>query len=533
MYRFCKRLIALLLILAMVLCFVACGEDEINADSDGKSSKPTGNSAPTNPGTSQPPTSINMGQTAFTIGEYEVSAAIVNYFYIDAILNYCNQYSYYISYILDINAPLNGPSNTDQQGVTWADKFLNMAIDNLTVTYQLYDQAQKNGFKLSEEEEKSIDALVENLEIYAIYYGFANADAYLSDTYGAGATAESYRDYCRVHTIADRYYAEYADSITYTDNAIREFDAENYWQYDSYTFEYYYFKVSDFVESSQPTDDEKAAAIAKAKNYAKALAAGEYADADAFDAAINDLMNCTTGEYKANRQEDILYQQVPALFRDWLSGQSDAGVTPRKQGDTTVIVNESGTDDNKTLNGFYVLRFERVEKNQFNLKNVRHLLVKFEGGTTDAYGNVTYTDAEKAAARNAALALLAQFESSDKSEETFAAMANEHSDDGNGTTGGLYENIFPGQMVQPFEDWCYEEGRQHGDYGLVETQYGYHIMFFVSDAQLTYRDYMIQQDLLTKDLTAYLDRLANTAKTELITTEYLNLSLKVSTFYGS
>ena len=34
-------------------------------------------------------------------------------------------------------------------------------------------------------------------------------------------------------------------------------------------------------------------------------------------------------------------------------------------------------------------------------------------------------------------------------------------------------------MVQAFNDWCFDESRAYGDYGLVQTNYGYHVMFFV------------------------------------------------------
>ena len=34
-------------------------------------------------------------------------------------------------------------------------------------------------------------------------------------------------------------------------------------------------------------------------------------------------------------------------------------------------------------------------------------------------------------------------------------------------------------MVKEFEDWCFAEGRKHGDHGMVKTEFGYHIMFYV------------------------------------------------------
>ena len=35
-------------------------------------------------------------------------------------------------------------------------------------------------------------------------------------------------------------------------------------------------------------------------------------------------------------------------------------------------------------------------------------------------------------------------------------------------------------MVQPFNDWCFDPARQSGDTGIVETSYGFHVMYFVS-----------------------------------------------------
>ena len=35
-------------------------------------------------------------------------------------------------------------------------------------------------------------------------------------------------------------------------------------------------------------------------------------------------------------------------------------------------------------------------------------------------------------------------------------------------------------MVEAFNDWCFDEARQYGDVEIVETEFGYHIMFFVS-----------------------------------------------------
>lgn len=69
-------------------------------------------------------------------------------------------------------------------------------------------------------------------------------------------------------------------------------------------------------------------------------------------------------------------------------------------------------------------------------------------------------------------------------ETYFAELAEENSDDtgsvGDDTLGGgLYEDIEKGTMVTEFEDWVYDEARQPGDIGLIMTEYGWHVMYFV------------------------------------------------------
>ena len=37
-------------------------------------------------------------------------------------------------------------------------------------------------------------------------------------------------------------------------------------------------------------------------------------------------------------------------------------------------------------------------------------------------------------------------------------------------------------MVTAFNDWCFDASRKPGDTGVVETDYGYHVMYFVGEA---------------------------------------------------
>ena len=128
--------------------------------------------------------------------------------------------------------------------------------------------------------------------------------------------------------------------------------------------------------------------------------------------------------------------------------------------------------------------------------------------------NKKVDDATKAQVKKEAEDWLKAWKEGEATEESFAEMANKNSDDGDGKSGGLYEDIYPGQMVEAFEKWCFEEGRKTGDTGIIETEYGYHVMYFVKHQDQTYRDAMIENDMLTEDVTEWMDKLTEALKVE-------------------
>jgi len=118
-----------------------------------------------------------------------------------------------------------------------------------------------------------------------------------------------------------------------------------------------------------------------------------------------------------------------------------------------------------------------------NLTDLRHLLVGIAKEGDEA--NKTYTEEEWEACRQEAQALLDQWLAGEKTEDSFAKLVSEKTDDtASASSGGLYTYVYKcGQYVEEFEDWCANTERKKGDYGLVKTTYGYHIMYCVeSDA---------------------------------------------------
>lgn len=127
-----------------------------------------------------------------------------------------------------------------------------------------------------------------------------------------------------------------------------------------------------------------------------------------------------------------------------------------------------------------------IAKTDKNVVNVRHILIQPES-TTAEDGTSTISDEAWAAAEAQAQELYDQWLAGEATEDSFAQLATEHTQDpGSQTTGGLYEDVYPGQMVTEFNDWCFADGRQVGDHGVVKTSYGYHIMFFSGEGDYVY-----------------------------------------------
>ena len=476
---------------------------------------------------------------ALTVGDHEISNAELNYFYIDAVNNFYSSYGSYASMFgLDVTKPLDEQVVDEETGLTWADDFLTSAKSNAQAVYAIADAAEAAGFSLSQEELTEIEYQINNLNTYATLYGYSDGDAYLKAYYGNGASIKSYTEYCKLTSLSDAYYTAYGESLTYEDAELRAAEAENYNAYSSYTFNTYYMSTSKFLEGGTTdeegnttySDEEKAASVTAAEAAAQSLVSDEITSVEALDAAIAALSVNEGTSASSTVYEDTLYSSVSSIYADWLTDEA------RVEGDKAYFANTSTSTDEEgnettTTSGYYVVYYIGTNDNTFNLANVRHILItpahNHEDGETHDDGE-TYSAEELAAAKATAEEILAQWKAGDATEDSFAALANEKSADGDGTTGGLYENVYPGQMVTNFNDWCFDESRKAGDTGIVESDYGYHVMYYVGDSEYTYRDYQIENELRSADLSAWYTENLDAMTVTDGDTKYVNTSLVLS-----
>lgn len=469
---------------------------------------------------------------AATIGSHELSNAELSYYYIDYVNNYVNTYGSYLSLFgLDTSKTLNQQVYNSETGETWADFFISQAAATAQSTLSLADAADAEGFTLPEDQQDQVDMLSINLDSYAKIYGYNDADAFLKAQYGNGSSKADYLAYYSRNLLASAYQTAHQDALSYTDDQIREADSQDPAKYSSYSYAQYYVPTSKFLTGGT-TDENGTTTYTAAERDAAMVAAKaaiapllKTADLDELNAAISEMSINEGTEASATVYTDQARSGINTYLTDWITDEA------RQEGDiTSVEVPSTVTDENgedlETVSAYYVVMYTGKNDNETDLINVRHILVSFSG---DQNEDGTYTDEAKDAARTSAEEIMNEWTSGDATEDSFAELANSKSTDtGSNTNGGLYENVYPGQMVAAFNDWCFDADRKAGDTGIVETSYGYHVMYFVGATGETYRDYQIANELKTADMNSWLEDLLENYTVTIGDTSYMHKDISLS-----
>ena len=169
----------------------------------------------------------------------------------------------------------------------------------------------------------------------------------------------------------------------------------------------------------------------------------------------------------------MAYVTTNMVAGQYLNGKYEQMIPSMEEIETYYAENEAALNE------------QGISKDGSITTDVRHILICPKGGTTDENGETVYSDAEWETCRQQAQEILDKWAAEGGTEEVFAQLAMEHTEDpGSMSTGGLYTDIYVGQMVEPFENWCFDASRKPGDTGLVQSVFGYHIMYFVESHEV-------------------------------------------------
>lgn len=453
---------------------------------------------------------LDRNTTAMTVGEDEISVAELNQYYHTTRNGFLNQYyDVLVMYGYDLTAgTFDNSASLFDSTMTWKEYFTEEAKSAAQEVSMLYQEGQKAGYTMSEADQAQYDLYMASLESAAEEQG-VSVSKYVKLLYGTGTKLSDVEDYYTKRVYSAGYYNTVLEGFGIDDAAIDAYYAEHTEDYD--LVEYYAFDVdyetytysADSTEEGAPKSEDEAAQMTEAskeaaKTDAEALLKKLASDGSNFDETIQAYEGDEV--VYAGGHKEVTISSVATAVKTWIQEEG------RKAGDKAVVEDET--------NGAYtvVVYLGTHQSDEYTVA-VRHTLL-----TTEEIGTYTSeTEAQEIDARNAevkaeAEALYNEWVAGGASEEAFIEMAKEHSEDGNAADGGLYTGVYVGQMVEAFQEWCFDESRQPGDHGIVETEYGYHIMYFVEREGLKYRA-DIQSTLESEKYNEYLTELGETYTT--------------------
>ena len=179
---------------------------------------------------------IERHTTAAHVGDTEISAVELNYYYMDSVMNFVNQNGQFMSFMgLDPNKPLDQQKSMAGDDSTWADYFMEEAKNGLHANYSLYNKAVAEGHKLNENEQKLLDDTIKSLKDIAKSSGMS-VSKYLSALYGFSADEKSYIHSLEVRTLAQSYLSAHQEALEITDEEIAAKDAAAPLDFNAYSY---------------------------------------------------------------------------------------------------------------------------------------------------------------------------------------------------------------------------------------------------------------------------------------------------------
>lgn len=378
----------------------------------------------------------------------------------------------------------------DVKEPTWQDAITYSAVSQLVYAKYGAEMAEKEGLELTEAEVKEIDEQFEEVRETAKKNDYS-INRWLRLQLGYGVTEKLIRTLTEQSYLAQKYYEKVTEdtNAAVTDDRINEEYAANKDKYDIVDLRVYSFAAdlgsNHTHEEGEEHEKEHAEAEAKAKAQAEEFLKKVTDEASFIEAAKADIL---TKDNKSTKDPDattLVENKNQAQVNVTYGENVDKWVfdDARKVGDVAVLEN-NGT--------FLVVMLKTAPHKDMSLysSDVRHLLIKFPEKNVDGTptsvkgedGNTTSNIKEdtKKETKDKAQAILDEY-LKNPSEDNFVKFVKEKTEDtASKETGGLYEEVKnDGKYVKAFTDWSLETGRKVGDTGIVETEYGYHIMYFV------------------------------------------------------
>ena len=373
------------------------------------------------------------------------------------------------------------------------------SVAQATESAMLYNRARAAGLSISEEHQTMVDSTLAFVDENYRAEGFSSANAMVRAFFGRGVNRSVLEERLLFEALGRTYTSLRTEEMqdAFTTAELEAFYLEHRDRYEEVSYRFYSIDIAIadlydpdeeellddmpfFTREGAVTAAEEIAALAE-EDGEDGFLAGVRASLDARNMADIDEDHMTIQEHL---RQDLIWE---GEVGEWLLSDD------RAAGDVVVIEEEYRVN---------IVLFLSENDNRFYTSDVRHILIMPDPPTfLDEDGDLIdeeIRDAQAAEhleiARDEANDLLARWQAVG-TEEYFIDLVREYSADYRGEPDpGRYSNIsHRTNFVAPFLDWTLDPTRTPGDVDIVETEHGFHIMFFVQQ-----NDEMYQRHVLAK-----------------------------------
>jgi hypothetical protein len=362
----------------------------------------------------------------------------------------------------------------------------------------IYTEAVSKDYKLNEDEQKQIDDAIDSLREQAKSNSYS-LNAFIRANYSKGMNEKGLRKLLERELIATRFNN---DIQTKADESITEQQVTDEYKKDTKTYNYadvryYGITLEALTKAASESDDEFKARKEEANKVhidAANAILGKVKDAESFKDAALEHKNSNLKEGTKPSEADPTVENTGVTYAALKTSISEDAAkwifdASRKIGDTSVFTTEKAV---------YVVLVNNPAYEGIS-SDVRHCLIKF-----DVEEGKEATDEIKMAASKKVNEVKEEWIKAGGTENAFKDIVKKYNDDtASNENGGLYEDIRPNSnYVTEFKAWATNPARKTGDYEIVETEFGYHLMYYVKnngpDWQLTVRE-KLQNDAYTAE----------------------------------
>ena len=388
--------------------------------------------------------------------------------------------------------------------------------------------------KLSEEDEAEVQEALDTIKSYTEGQNYS-LSRYISLVYGKGVGTSLFKKVLTEQKVVSVYQEQLQDELKagYSDADVDKVYQEDKTAYDVVSVRWFTIDVeSDTTAETASGEDSSDAASApiaeelKAQEFIEKVKSQQNYNEETFKATVLEYVGEDDENYETYKKDaatllqkvekSAIKSNVSETAANWLYEQDDNGNYVRQAGDMNYFLNS----DKSVVYIFYTTG--APFQDDTIPASVRHILVQYPTETTEAASGEEAAAAEettvsaevKSECESEAESILAQYkdyinenESGVADEEYFGELASKLSDDtGSKKNGGLISDLHnDGSYVENFEDWVFAEGqfadetRTAGDTAIVETEYGYHVMYYVGGHEHPEWYETILNDLISED----------------------------------